>query len=200
MTNHQKYNPSSWGQRNCVAFLALIATALALYMGLYQWKLISHVWDPVFKDGTMKVLDSDVSHKITDWIRLPDAIFGALAYLSDIIFTWAGSTNRWKDRPWLVFIFGLDIIPIGCVSLILVALQGLAVGHWCFPCIVSAVISLILVFLAYGEVAASIRYVLEIWKRTKSITTAWYAFCGYPCEVSNEAAEAVLQRITKNVG
>lgn len=194
----KEYSPSSWPQRVLVAVLAGVATALAIYMGLYQWKLIPNAWDPVFGDGTEKVLVSDISHEITRWVRLPDAVFGALAFLSDIVFAIAGCRERWIYRPWLVILFGLDVIPIGCVSLILVALQGMAVGHWCFFCIITATISTVLVFLAYSEVYCTFVYLHEIWKRTKNFSTVWNAFWGVPCEVSLEAKEAVLQRQRKS--
>ncbi len=193
------YNPSSWNQRVLVAILAFIATLLATYMGLYEWKLIPSVWDPVFGDGTQKVLDSHVSHGITNWVLLPDAIFGALAYFSDIVFALAGSVQRWKDRPWLVILFGIDVIPIGCVSLILVALQGLAVGHWCFPCMITASISTILVFLAYGEVDAGIRFLHEIWKRSKDWKMVWNALWGTDTPFSKEAADIIIQRKSRYV-
>ena len=117
------YNPSKWSQRVRVSLVAAIGFLIAAYMGLYQWRLIGDVWDPVFGDQSKQVLDSDVSHTLSRWFRLPDSILGALAYLGDIIFALAGSTRRWQYRPWVVVLFGLDVIPLGIVSAILVALQ-----------------------------------------------------------------------------
>ena len=188
-------NPSAWPYRVVVALLALIATGIATYMGLYQWHIIDHVWDPLFGHGTEKVLISDVSHQITRWIRLPDAIFGALAYLGDIIFALAGSSRRWYDRPWLVILFGLDVIPVGCVAVILVVLQGVAVGYWCFLCLITALFSLSMVFFAYSEVLASLIYLKEIWKKTKDTKAVWKAFWGTPVKHSLNAAEQTMEKM-----
>src|SRR5688572_28614194 len=145
------YNPSSWRQRIPICLLAFVAFLIAAYMALYQWRLIDGVWDPVFGKESQLVLDSDVSERMRGWFLIPDAALGALAYLGDCIFGLAGSTRRWQYRPWLVILFGIDVIPLGVVSAILVVLQFTVVGHWCFLCLVTAAISLLLVYLAYDE-------------------------------------------------
>ena len=132
------YNPSSWNQRIAIALIAAVATLISLYLGLYQWQILPSVWDPVFGDGTKNVLTSPLSHEFTKWIRIPDAVLGVFAYFSDIIFSLAGSKDRWKDRPWLVILFGICVIPVGFVSVLLVILQGFVVKSWCFLCLAAA--------------------------------------------------------------
>lgn len=193
------YNPSSWPQRWRIAWIALIAAFIALYLGFYQWRIVSTIWDPFFGDGSIKVLDSEVSHEITSWIRIPDAILGVFAYVSDAVFAVAGSERRWQDRPWLVVVFGIDVIPLGIVSIILVVLQGIAVKYWCFLCLVTAGISLTLIILAYDEVVSSCIYLYEIKKRA-SWKTLWWAFWGYPSPEALEAGEATLQKRRKANG
>ena len=195
------YNPSSWNQRIRIAIVALVATVIALYLGLYQWGVIDTVWEPIFDDGTIKVLTSDVSHTFTSWIRIPDAILGAVAYLSDVVFALGGSERRWQDRPWLVVVFGIDVIPLGLVSFTLIILQGIAVKYWCFLCLVTAIISLILIILAYDEVLSSLIYLYEIKKRG-NWKDLWWAFWGYPSIAALKAGEATLQKRMKrkNVG
>ncbi|MDN3506583.1 MAG: vitamin K epoxide reductase family protein [Simkaniaceae bacterium] len=180
-----EYNPSKWSQRIRIVLIAAIAVIIAIYMGLYQWRLIDSVWDPIFGNQSMKVLDSDVSHKITSWVLVPDSILGALAYLGDIIFALAGSTRRWHDRPWLVILFGLDVIPLGIVSATLIFMQGFVVGSWCFLCLVTAVISLILVALAYDEVWSSILFLYRVWKRSKKFSIFWGTLWGRPNEIAH---------------
>ncbi len=187
------YNPSSWKQRWRIAHLGLVATFIALYLGLYQWKAISFVWDPFFGNGSMEVLTSDVSHEIIRFLRIPDALLGVLAYLSDVVFALAGSERRWQDRPWLVVLFGIDVIPLGAVSIILVLMQAFVVDHWCFLCLVTASISLTLIFLAYDEVISSCLYLYEIKKRA-GWKTVWWAFWGYPSVEAHAAGEAMLQK------
>jgi hypothetical protein len=186
------YNPSSWNQRVRIALIAIIPAVIALYMGLYQWGLIDDVWDPVFGDQTKRVLKSDISHTMSAWIRVPDAVLGCLAYLGDIIFALAGSTRRWQYRPWLVLLFGLDVIPLGIVSAVLVFLQATIVGNWCFLCIVTAIISLILVPMAYDEVHSTVVYLYRVWKETNSKKILWKTFWGSP---SQEAYEVGLTMI-----
>lgn len=174
------YNPSNWKQRWTIAILAGVATLIATYMGLYQWRLIPDVWDPLFGAGSRRVLDSDVSHRMRSWFLVPDAILGALAYLGDVLLGLAGSTRRWQFRPWLVLLFGLDVIPLGIVSAILVVLQGAVVGSWCFLCLVTAVISLVLAVLAYDEVWSSALFLLRLWWRERNLPLVWHTFWGAP--------------------
>jgi hypothetical protein len=131
------YNPSSWPQRVRVAVLAFVAFLIATYLALYQWRIVLDVWDPVFGHQSKQVLDSHVSESMRAWLRIPYGALGAIAYLSDAIFALAGSTRRWQYRPWLVVVFGLDVIPLGGVSAILVLLQATVIGSYCFLCMVT---------------------------------------------------------------
>lgn len=192
-----EYNPSSWSQRVRICLIAAVAVVIAAYMGLFQWGLLRDVWDPIFGDGSRQVLKSDVSHSMSVWFRVPDAVFGALAYLGDIIFALAGSTRRWQYRPWLVVLFGIDVIPLGIVSAILVFMQGAVVDAWCFLCLVTAVISLVLVVLAYDEVWSCLLYLWRVWKKTRSVGALWNTFWGRPSQAAHEVAVTILQRKAK---
>lgn len=189
-----QYNPSAWKQRICICCIAFVAVAIAAYMGLYQWKLIDTVWDPVFGQETKQVLDSDVSHTLRIWFRVPDSIMGSFAYIGDIIFALAGSTRRWQDRPWLVMLFGLDVIPLGIVSATLVFMQGTVVGAWCFLCLTTAVISLVLILLAYDEVWSSLLFLRAVWRKSRSVRLLWNTFWGHASEIAYEAGESVIRR------
>lgn len=188
-----EYNPSKWSQRIIICLVATPAAVIAIYMGLYQWRLIDGVWDPIFGEQTLRVLDSEVSHRMQRWFLIPDAIFGAVAYLGDMIFALAGSTRRWQYRPWLVMIFGLDVIPLGIVSAVLVVLQGAVVGSWCFLCLITAAISLILVWLAYDEVWSCLLYLHRIWKRTHNWRTLWWTFWGWPSQDAHEVGRELAR-------
>lgn len=182
------YNPSSWRQRVPIAILALIAFLISGYLAAYQWRWIDTVWDPVFGGQSARVLDSDVSEQMKRWIGIPDAALGALAYLGDAIFGLAGSTRRWQYRPWLVVVFGIDVIPLGIVSAVLVFLQATVVGNYCFLCLVTAVISLVLVWLAYDEVWSSLAYLKRVWRRTRDRGTVWRVFWGNADEQADMVA------------
>jgi hypothetical protein len=189
-----KYNPSSFPQRVLICCIAAVAVLIAVYMGLYQWQLIGHVWDPVFGSQTEFVLDSDVSHNLRKWFRIPDSMMGALAYLGDILFALAGSTRRWQDRPWLVLVFGIDVIPLGAVSATLVFMQGTVVGAWCFLCLITACISMILIFLAYDEIWSCLLYLRKVWELSgKNKRILWDTFWGKASETAHEAGEIIVR-------
>jgi uncharacterized membrane protein len=184
------YNPSSWRQRVPICLLAGLAFLIASYMALYQWRLIDDVWDPIFGEQTRLVLDSEVSEQMRRWFRIPDAALGAFAYLGDLVFGLAGSTRRWQYRPWLVLLFGLDVIPLGIVSVGLVVMQGAVVGAWCFLCLVTALISLVLIVLAYDEVWSSLTYLGRVWRKTRNVRVVWDAFWGRASRAADEVALA----------
>jgi len=187
------YNPSKWSQRVRVSLLAFVGFLIATYMGLYQWGLIESVWDPVFGAQSQAVLNSDVSHTLRRWFIIPDAILGALAYLGDIIFGLAGSTRRWQYRPWLVVLFGIDVIPLGIVSAVLVVLQGAVVGSWCFLCLVTAAISLSLIILAHDEIYSCVRYLYRVWRRSGRFGVLWNTFWGRPSQVAADTAKELVE-------
>jgi uncharacterized membrane protein len=184
------YNPSSWRQRIPICVLAGVAFVISAWMALYQWRLVDGVWDPVFGEQTLRVLDSDVSHSMQRWFGIPDAALGAIAYLGDVIFGLAGCTRRWQYRPWLVILFGLDVIPLGGVSAILVIMQATVVGHWCFLCLTTAGISLLLIWLAYDEVWSSLLYLRRVWLQTRNARVLWQVFWGQYVKNADEVALA----------
>jgi uncharacterized membrane protein len=185
-----KHNPSSWRQRIPICLLAGVAFLIASYMALYQWRMIGSVWDPVFGQQTRDVLDSEVSERMRFWFRIPDAALGAFAYLGDFVFGLAGSTRRWQYRPWLVLLFGLDVIPLGIVSAVLVVMQGTVVGAWCFLCLITAVISLILVAMSYDEVWSSLIYLGRVWRKTRNARVLWNVFWGRASRAADDVALA----------
>lgn len=193
------WNPSSWTQRIWIAVIAVLAVVICIYMGLYQWRVIQSVWDPIFGEQTAKVLDSNVSHILALWGRVPDAVLGGVVYFSDMLFAIAGSERRWYDRPWLVTIFALDVIPLGIVSAILVCMQGLVVGSWCFLCLVTAAISLTLVCLAWNEPVACMQYLARVWKRSRSWKMVWWTFWGRASDIAREIVrEMEAEHVGKN--
>lgn len=182
------YNPSSMSQRWPIAALAMVAASLSLYMGLFQWGVLDSVWDPVFGEGSARVLTSEESEFMHRIIGLPDAVFGAWAYLTEAVLSLAGSTRRWQFRPWMVLLFGLDVIPLGIVSSILVVVQGTMVGSWCFLCLVTAAISLSLIFFAYDEVWSCIRYLWRVWQKERDARLLWDVFWGRASERAYQVA------------
>ncbi|WP_017730885.1 vitamin K epoxide reductase family protein [Nafulsella turpanensis] len=158
------YNPSSWGQRAPVIFLAWLGFFIARYMGAFQLEIIHTVWDPFFGDGTKQVLTSKVSKSFP----VSDAMLGAFSYILDVLFGYAGGVHRWRTMPWVVIIFAIMIVPLGVVSITLIILQPVSVGYWCFLCLCSATISLIMIPFTVDEVVATIQMIKEERKKGKS--------------------------------
>lgn len=127
----------------------------------------------------------------TEWptIRVPEPAAKAAAWTADkVTDAFAGSTRRWQFRPWLVVLLGIDVIPLGIVSAVLVVLQGVSVGSWCFLCLTTAAISPVLVVLAYDEVWSSLRYLHRVWKRETSRGAVWRTFWGDPSDTAVRVA------------
>lgn len=190
------YNPSRWGERLLIAAVAIVAFGISAYMGLFQLGFISGVWDPVFGGQSEAVLTSHVSETMHRYMRIPDAILGSLAYLGDALLVLAGSTRRWQYRPWLVATFGIVAIPLGFVSLILVAMQGAVLHLWCFLCLVSAVFSIVLIFLAVDEVISTGYYLVRVWKISGDRCLLWHTFWGRPSKSAHAAAQSMIRPLS----
>lgn len=148
------YNPSSWTQRIPVIFLGLIGWLAARYMAAFQLGYIESICDPVFGDGTKNVLHSDISKSFP----VSDAGLGAVAYILEALLGCRGGTKRWHQMPWSVVAFGVIVIPLGLISIALVILQPIFVGHWCFWCILIAFCMLIMISLAVDELVLVIQH------------------------------------------
>jgi uncharacterized membrane protein len=165
------YNPSAWSQRWPLIVVALVGFIIALYLGLYQLKVIPTVWEPLFGDGSIKVLNSEVSRALP----VPDALLGAFGYLLDALTGVIGSTNRWRTKPWIVILFGIATGPLGLVSVMLIIFQPVLVGAWCTLCIVTAIMSIAMISPAMDEVLASLQYLQKTRRKGHSV---WDAFWG----------------------
>jgi nucleoside-diphosphate-sugar epimerase/uncharacterized membrane protein len=151
------YNPSGWGQRLGIVFLAMIGFFLSRYMAAFQLGHIEYPWDPLFGDSTRRVLTSDISKAFP----VSDAGLGALSYLLDALAGLIGDVRRWRTMPWMVLLFGLFIIPPGVTSIVLVILQPVSIGAWCTLCLVASVVMLLMVSPALDEVIATSQFLLR---------------------------------------
>ena len=163
------YNPSSWNQRLPIVFMAFLAWMSARYMAAYQLGYIDYIWDPIFVDGTEKVVTSPLSKSFP----ISDAGLGALVYTMEVLMGFKGSTRRWYTMPWIVFLFGIMVVPAGFVSILLIMLQPLIVGYWCTWCLLTAVCMLIMIALTLDEVVAVCQYLVSIKHQKKSL---WKVF------------------------
>ena len=172
------YNPSTWGQRIPIVVIAMVGFIIAMYLGFYQLRIIDTVWEPFFGDGSKKILNSKVSH----FLPIPDAILGAFGYLLDAVTGIVGGVKRWRTMPWIVIIFGVAIGPLGLVSLLLVVLQPVMLSAWCTLCLISALISIVMIGPAIDEMLASLQFMQ---RAKRAGHCGWRAFWGYQEVVNN---------------
>jgi len=129
---------------------------VAIYLGLYQLRVISAVWDPLFGRGSELVLDSRASQAIRRFTIVPDSILGAVAYGCELLFALIGSSERYRRHRWLVLLFGLNSAALALAAVALIALQAFIIHAGCFFCLTSAAVSLTIGALAFEEVKAAV--------------------------------------------
>lgn len=170
------YNPASWPQRLPIVVLAMLGFFIATYLSLYQLDYVDTVWEPFFGDGSVRILNSRISHILP----IPDAALGAFGYLVDAVTGVIGGTQRWRTKPWIVIVFGLAVGPLGFVSVMLVVFQPVLFSAWCTLCLASAVISVVMIGPAMDEFLASLQYMKRVKNAGHSV---WKAFWGVRSEI-----------------
>lgn len=168
------YNPSSWSQRMPIIVLAIVGTAIATYLSMYQLDVVDSVWEPFFGDGSETILDSSVSRVLP----IPDAALGAAGYLADAVTGAVGGKHRWRTQPWLVILFGLAVGPLGAASVVLVILQPVMFDAFCTLCLASAAISIVMIGPAMDEVLASMQALRRVRDEGGSVWRAFWVGAG----------------------
>ncbi len=151
------YNPSSWLPRIFTVGLAMLCWLFSRYLAAYQLGYIDQMWDPIFHSGSLRVITSKISHDFP----VSDAGLGALGYTLEFLLGWHGSSRRWYTMPWLVLIFGFLVIPVSLISIVLIILQPVVVGAWCFWCLATAVCMLVMILFSGSEIIATIEFLRE---------------------------------------
>ncbi len=163
------YNPSAWSQRLPVIKLGIIGMFIARYLASYQLGYISFVWDPFFGEGTKEVLNSSVA----SFFPISDAGLGCFAYTVEVLLGLKGGEGRWRTMPWMVVSFVFLVVPLGVVSIVLVILQPLIVGKWCFLCLCTATSMLFMIVFAVDELIAVFQFLSHSTKAGKGF---WKTF------------------------
>lgn len=165
------YNPSSWAQRIPLVAIAFVGFLIALYLGLYQLEIFPTVWEQFFGNGSERVLNSFISKAFP----VSDALLGAFGYVLDVVTGIIAKTDRRKTKPGIVILFGIAMGRLALVSIVLVIFQPVLVGAWCTLCMVTAVISVVMISPAMDEVLASLQYLQRVKRSGQSV---WKAFLG----------------------
>jgi vitamin K epoxide reductase family protein len=144
-------NPTRWSRRLPIVVLALAGLCLSVYLALFQISVLPSVWDPFFR-----------SEEVLDYLGVPDAALGALAYGAEMVLSLIGDRQKWRTMPWAVLAFGIVILSGALVSVLLILMQAFLVGAWCTLCLASAAISISIFVLGYKEPLAGIRYLMRV--------------------------------------
>ncbi|MDQ6648476.1 MAG: vitamin K epoxide reductase [Pseudomonadota bacterium] len=161
---HDDSNPSRWPHRLPALLLALAGCGIATYLTLYQTATISHVWEPLFGNGSRRILDS----RIAGLLPVPDASLGVMGYLIEAAVGVAGGAYRWHTRPWVVLLYGLIVAAFAVAGVVLVAAQIFYFQTGCTLCLGSALISFGIAAWVWREPVAAFRRVMELRKAGRS--------------------------------
>ncbi len=189
------YSPSSFTQRLPIVALAFVGLFVSRYLAAYQMGHIEGLWDPFFGPGGAAV-DNGSEAVVTSWVSkgfpIADAGVGAFAYGLDILAGAIGDRRRWRTMPWMVFLFGLLIIPLGVVSVSFIIIQPPLIGALCTLCIIQAAVTVILIPYSVDEVLATVQY---LWRAKRAGEPFWRTFWrGGPALSENQTPEPDLDR------
>jgi hypothetical protein len=110
----------------------------------------------------------------------------------DILAGAIGDRRRWRTMPWMVFLFGLLIIPLGVVSVSFIIIQPPLIGALCTLCIIQAAVTAILIPYSIDEVLATLQY---LWRAKKAGEPFWRTFwMGGPALSENQTPDPDLDR------
>jgi nucleoside-diphosphate-sugar epimerase/uncharacterized membrane protein len=170
------YSPSSFTQRIPIVALAFAGLFVSRYLAAYQMGHVDGLWDPFFGAGGAPVRNGSEA-VVTSWVSkgfpIADAGLGAFAYGLDILAGSIGDRRRWRTMPWMVFLFGLLIIPLGVVSVAFIIIQPLLIGALCSLCIFQAAVTIILIPYSFDEVLATVQY---LWHARRAGEPFWRTF------------------------
>jgi uncharacterized membrane protein len=128
-----------------LVILALVGFGISVLLAAYQLGLVASVWDPIFGDGSRRVLTSAISRDLP----IPDAVVGAVAYAVDAVL---GVALVVRIGPAAIVAGTLAVMAVmgAAVGLALAVAQPLIAHAGCTLCLCSTVVSVV---LAAGAVA-----------------------------------------------
>ena len=161
------YSPSGWTNRFPIILLAFVGLFISRYLAAYQLGHIDAAWDPLFGDGSERIVTSSVSEA---W-PVADAGLGAAVYVIEIITGIIGDKRRWRSMPWMVLLFGILIVPLGAVSVFFIIIQPIVIGTWCTLCLIGALAMLLQIPYSLDEILATLQFLKNRRQQGKPL---WY--------------------------
>jgi uncharacterized membrane protein len=133
----------------------LAGLAVALYLTLFQAKVVSTVWDAFRAGDSAWILRRS---PLVRWLGFPDALFGVAAYGTELALDLAAVGRQGDDHRRWRLAFGALTAAMALGSVGLVVAQAVY-GRWCSLCLASAALSIVIFALAAPEVATAARQV-----------------------------------------
>ncbi len=194
------FSPSSWFQRLPIIILAFVGLFISRYLAAYQFGHVGGIWDPFFagqagnaRNGTEEIITSSVSES---W-PVSDAGLGAVTYMLEILTGLIGSSRRWRTMPWLVFLFGIMIVPLGLVSITFIVIQPILIGTWCSLCLLAAAAMLIQIPYSVDELVATGQFLARRRKAGRPVLRIF--FTGDTDEGEDERTDDDFRRYPREI-
>ena len=151
---------SAQHRRMLAALLAAIGCGLSFYLAAYQYGRISHVWEPFFGNGSELVLNSGLLDSASQFVgfTIHDAAIGMIGYFIEAGIGLALVFPRMASARWLTPSYLVLVAIMGATGLILVLVQIFTVQAACSLCLISAVLSELIVALAVPEFIGLLDY------------------------------------------
>lgn len=141
------------------AALAAVGVIVSGYLGADQLGLVARVPDPIFGSASSQaVLHSRLSRALP----VPDALIGAATYLLELALAiWVAVVERRSSaHPWLRTAYGAVVVGMALAGAGLTAVQAFWVQSFCSLCLLSALVSWVILFVAYSTYAPGFRAAL----------------------------------------
>jgi uncharacterized membrane protein len=120
-----------------IAFGVAAASAAAMfYIGLYQSRVVNHLLCPVFGEGCEGVADAPFARPF----GIPDGLIGAGLYVAIALLLFAPTEKFW------VWILLLSLSVLATLANILGVRDMANYGSFCFYCLVTALLSPVLLW------------------------------------------------------
>lgn len=150
----KRRNPSRAHKRIGAFVLAFAGALIAARLTAYQLGWTGPPWEPLFGDGSQRVLRSAFSRSLP----FPDAMLGMIAYAAEAIAVAWGGARRFQTTPVAVYLYAAIAGGMALGSAALVVLQVAVIHAFCTLCLGSALLSFVLVVPAATELAAAWRW------------------------------------------
>lgn len=121
-----------------IAIAAASAGAM-LYVGAYQTRMVEHMSCPILKKGCEAVADAPFARPF----GIPDGLIAAGMYVAIIVLAMANPRVVWV----LYSVRGLAVLA--AAANVMGVFDMARLGAWCFYCLLTTVLSPVLVWMAF---------------------------------------------------